>query len=206
MSESNSKETQFDDESIHVGQVYAKALLAAAQASGNVELVVAEFDSLVHDVMNKQPSFEAALANPKLATDDKIRLLDNLFSKKMDPTLLKFLKVLATRRRFGCVRSVYQSVSNLRDEATGKLRIIVTTALPVDASTLDTLKTKLSSVFKKDVVISTRVDASVIGGLLIRVGDVVFDGSVDGQLKLLKSATIAKAEQAIRDKLSTLAS
>jgi drug/metabolite transporter (DMT)-like permease len=48
--------------------------------------------------------------------------------------------------------------------------------------------------------------ATVLGGLLIRVGDVVYDGSVDGQLKQLRAATIAKAEQTIRDKLSSLAS
>jgi F-type H+-transporting ATPase subunit delta len=86
------------------------------------------------------------------------------------------------------------------------LRIIVTTAQPLDAAAVESLKVKLQDIFKAEVVITTKVDASVLGGLLIRVGDVVFDGSVDGQLKQLRKATLAKAEQVIRDKLNSLAS
>lgn len=206
MSESKQTTTVFDDESMHVGQVYAKALLAATEAVGNVDVMVTQFESFVHDVLDKQPALEAALANPKLASEEKIRVLDKAFAQNMDITLLKFLKVLAIRRRFGAIRSVYQSVSNLRDEAIGRLRILVTTAQPIDAAALESLKSKLANIFKKEVILNTKVDASVLGGLLIRVGDVVYDGSVDGQLKQLRAATIAKAEQTIRDKLSTLAS
>lgn len=206
MSESKQTTTVFDDESMHVGQVYAKALLAATEAVGNVDVMVTQFESFVHDVLDKQPALEAALANPKLASEEKIRVLDKAFAQNMDITLLKFLKVLTIRRRFGAIRSVYQSVSNLRDEAIGRLRILVTTAQPIDAAALESLKSKLANIFKKEVILNTKVDASVLGGLLIRVGDVVYDGSVDGQLKQLRAATIAKAEQTIRDKLSTLAS
>jgi len=206
MSESKQTTTVFDDESMHVGQVYAKALLAASEATGNVDEMVAQFDSFVHDVLDKQPILELALANPKLPADEKVRVLDKAFAQNMDSTLLKFLKVLAIRRRFGAVRSVFQSVSNLRDEAVGRLRILVTTAQPLDAEALESVKMKLTGIFKTEVILNTKVDASVLGGLLIRVGDVVYDGSVDGQLKQLRAATIAKTEQTIRDKLSTLAS
>ena len=206
MSESIKSETVYDDESMHVGQVYAKALLGAAEAAGKVDGMVEQFQSFVVDVLDKQPVFESALANPKVPFDEKIRMLDKVFGNKMDGTLLTFLKVLATRRRFGTVRSIYQSVVRLRDEAVGRLRIVVTTAQALDQDAVETLKSKLQDIFKAEVVMSTKVDASVLGGVLIRVGDVVFDGSVDGQLKQLRKATIAKAEQVIRDKLSSLAS
>jgi F-type H+-transporting ATPase subunit delta len=206
MSESIKNETAFDDESMHVGQVYAKALLGAAGAAGNVDGMVQQFHSLIADVLDKQPALEAVLANPKLAADEKIRILEKVFAGKMDGTLLTFLKVLAVRRRFGAIRSVYQSVVRLRDEAVGRLRILVTTAQELDASAIESLTKKLGEIFKTEVVVSTKVDASVLGGLMIRVGDVVFDGSVDGQLNQLKKATIAKAEQVIRDRLSSLAS
>lgn len=206
MSESTNSDTVFDDESMHVGQVYAKALLGAAESSLKVDGMVDEFQSLIVDVLDKQPAFESALANPKISAEEKLRMLDNVFGKKMDGTFLTFLKVLATRRRFGAIRSIYQAVVRLRDEAVGRLRIIVTTAQPLDAAAVESLKVKLQDIFKAEVVITTKVDASVLGGLLIRVGDVVFDGSVDGQLKQLRKATLAKAEQVIRDKLNSLAS
>jgi F-type H+-transporting ATPase subunit delta len=84
--------------------------------------------------------------------------------------------------------------------------VLVTTAQPLDEAALKSLKEKLQNLFKKDVAITAKVDATILGGLIVRVGDMVFDGSVDGQLNLLKKATLAKAEIAIREKLSSLAS
>ena len=205
MSESIKSDTVYDDESMHVGQVYAKALLGAAD-SNKVDSMVEQFQSLIVDVLDKQPVFESALINPKVPFEDKIRMLDKVFGNKMDGTLLTFLKVLATRRRFGTIRSIYQSVVRLRDEAVGRLRIVVTTAQALDKDAVESMKKKLQDIFKTEVVVTAKVDTSVLGGVLIRVGDVVFDGSVDGQLKQLRKATIAKAEQVIRDKLSSLAS
>jgi F-type H+-transporting ATPase subunit delta len=206
MSETIKSEAVFDDESMHVGQVYAKALLGAAKSSGDVSRIVEQFQSLISDVLDKQPVLESILSNPKVPSEDKLQMLDKVFKKQMDGTLLTFLKVLATRRRFGAIRSIYLAAVRLNDEAVGRLRISVTTAEALDASALASLKIKLTEIFKTEVVVSTKVDTSVLGGLLIRVGDVVFDGSVDGQLKQLKKATLARAEQAVRDRLSSLAS
>lgn len=206
MSETIKNDSVFDDESMHVGPLYAKALLAAVGASGNVDAVMEQFHSLIHDVFDKQPVLEMALANPKVPSDEKVRVLDKAFAGKMDATLLKFLKVVSRRGRLNTLRGIYHSASSLRDEAVGRVRVLVTTAQSLDAAALMSLKEKLEKLFKKDVAITSKVDATVLGGLIVRVGDMVFDGSVDGQLKLLKKATLAKAEIAIREKLSSLAS
>ena len=206
MSEEQQNDSGFDDESMHVGPIYAKALLAAIGSSGNVDSMMEQFHSLVHDVFDKQPVLEAALANPKLASEEKIRVLDKAFAGKMDGTLLTFLKVVSRRGRMNSIRGIYHAAASLRDEAVGRVRVLVTTAQPLDAAAIESLKSKLESLFKKQVAITTKVDATVLGGLIVRVGDMVFDASVDGQLKLLKKATLAKAEIAIREKLSSLAS
>ncbi len=206
MSETQKSDSAFDDESMHVGPIYAKALLAAAGSTGNVDSVMEQFHSLIHDVFDKQPVLEMALANPKLASDEKIRVLDKVFAGKMDATLLTFLKVVSRRGRLNAIRGIYRAAASLRDEAVGRVRVLVTTAQPLDEAALKSLKEKLQNLFKKDVAITSKVDATILGGLIVRVGDMVFDGSVDGQLNLLKKATLAKAEIAIREKLSSLAS
>jgi len=206
MSENQKNESAFDDESMHVGPIYAKALLAAVGSSGNVDELMEQFHSLIHDVFDTQPVLEMALANPKLPSDEKIRLLDKAFSGKMDETLLTFLKVVSRRGRLSAIRGIYRAAASLRDEAVGRVRVLVTTSQPLDAAALSSLKEKLQNLFKKEVAITTKVDATILGGLIVRVGDMVFDGSVDGQLNLLKKATLAKAEIAIREKLSSLAS
>jgi len=206
MSENQKNESAFDDESMHVGPIYAKALLAAVGSSGNVDALMEQFHSLIHDVFDTQPVLEMALANPKLPSDEKIRLLDKAFSGKMDATLLTFLKVVSRRGRLSAIRGIYRAAASLRDEAIGRVRVLVTTSQPLDTAALSSLKEKLQNLFKKEVAIVTKVDATILGGLIVRVGDMVFDGSVDGQLNLLKKATLAKAEIAIREKLSSLAS
>ena len=206
MSETQKSDSAFDDESMHVGPIYAKALLAAVGSTGNVESVMEQFHSLIHDVFDKQPVLEMALANPKLASDEKIRVLDKAFAGKMDATLLTFLKVVSRRGRLNAIRGIYRAAASLRDEAVGRVRVLVTTAQQLDEAALKSLKEKLQDLFKKDVAITSKVDATILGGLIVRVGDLVFDGSVDGQLNLLKKATLAKAEIAIREKLSSLAS
>ena len=206
MSENQKNDSIFDDESMHVGPIYAKALLAAVGSSGNVDSMMEQFHSLIHDVFDKQPVLELALANPKLPSDEKIRVLDKAFNGKMDATLLTFLKVVSRRGRLNAIRGIYRAAASLRDEAVGRVRVLVTTAQSLDSNALRSLKEKLENLFKKEVAITTKVDATILGGLIVRVGDMVFDGSVDGQLNLLKKATLAKAEIAIREKLSSLAS
>ena len=206
MSENQKSDSVFDDESMHVGPIYAKALLAAIGSTGNVDAIMEQFHSLIHDVFDKQPVLELALANPKLPSDEKIRVLDKAFNDKMDATLLTFLKVVSRRGRLNAIRGIYRAAASLRDEAVGRVRVLVTTAQSLDATALSSLKERLENLFKKEVAITTKVDATILGGLIVRVGDMVFDGSVDGQLNLLKKATLAKAEIAIREKLSSLAS
>ena len=206
MSEPQKNDSVFDDESMHVGPIYAKALLAAVGSTGSIDTIMDQFHSLINDVFDKQSVLEMVLANPKIPSDEKIRVLDKAFAGKMDSTLLTFLKVVSRRGRLNAIRGIYRSATALRDEAVGRVRVLVTTAQQLDTVAINSLKEKLQNLFKKEVAITTKVDATVLGGLIVRVGDVVFDGSVDGQLKLLKKATLAKAEIAIREKLTSLAS
>lgn len=205
MAEVQSNTAVFDEESMHVGPVYAKALLAAAGPSANAEELMSQFRSFVHDVLDKQPALEAALANPKISSEEKIRILDRVFSGNMNTTLLTFLKVVSKRGRMNVLRGIYAAASALRDEAIGLVRVLITTAQQLDQPSINSLTEKLRTLLKKDVVLTTRVDESILGGLVVRIGDVVFDGSVDGQLNQLKKSTLAKAELAIREKLSSLA-
>ena len=187
MSEQTKKiPTVFDSEEQHVGEVYARALLGAAQSANKVDAVVEQFESLVVDVLDKNPKIEVALANPKMSVEDKWNLIDRVFGGKMEPTLVTMLKVLARRQRLGSLRSIQKSASDLRDELAGRIQVQVTVASELDASARDALIAKLKTVFKKDVRLNTKVDPSILGGLIVRVGDTVLDGSVDGQLAALR--------------------
>ena len=103
--------TVFDSEEQHVGQLYARALLQAASSDGQVDVVVDQLESFVGDVLAKTPSLETILSNPKMSADDKIGILDRVFSGSMNGTLLKFLKVLCRRQRVQFVRAIARSAA-----------------------------------------------------------------------------------------------
>lgn len=197
--------TVFDDEQQYVGEVYAKALIGSAKTAKNLDVVVDQLSALVGDVLDKKPAFEFALSSPKVSAEQRFALLDRVFANRVDTTLLRFLKVLCRRDRLGFLRSIEKAATRMRDEELGRLRVTVVTANKLSDQELQTLQATLTTTFKKQVSLTSKVDPSILGGLIVRVGDTVYDGSVDGRLNLLRKATAMKAEQAIRDRIGSLA-
>jgi F-type H+-transporting ATPase subunit delta len=190
--------TVFDSEEQHVGEVYAKALLQAASSANKVDLVVDQLESFVSEVLQKNAGVDLILSNPKMSVEDKMGFLDRVFGSKMDITLLNFLKVLCRRQRIQFVRAMSRSATELRDEMAGRMQVLVTTSAPLDDASEKALVAKLKSTFKKDVRIISSVDPSIIGGLIVRIGDTVFDGSVNGQLSVLRRDLNSRAEASVR--------
>src|SRR5215208_4907786 len=78
----------------HLGMVYGKALLGAAEKIGQSDQVVEELESLVSDVLDKLPTLEEALRTPRLTHEERLPILEKAFGGRMSPTLLTFMKVL----------------------------------------------------------------------------------------------------------------
>ncbi|MFN6140484.1 MAG: ATP synthase F1 subunit delta [Planctomycetota bacterium] len=198
MSEQVSKiPTVFDSDEQQIGEIYATALLGAV-AKDKIDQVVDEFESFVSGVLDKHPALDVAIANPKLSVESKNEMLDRIFKGKMDNTLLTFLKVLGRRQRLGSLRAIQKAASRLADETAGRVRAVVTVSDQLSADAQRTLTEKLSAIFKKEVRIAVKVDPNILGGLVVRIGDTVFDGSVDGQLKSLHKLVSQRAENAVR--------
>lgn len=205
MSEPASKiATVFDSEEQHVGEVYAKALLSAAKSNNQVDEVVDELESLVQDVLDRNPELDVLLSNPRKSIESKSELLDRVFGGRMHGTLLTFLKVVGRRQRLYALRAIQKSASKMRDEMAGRIQVHVTVSQPLNAEGEAALTAKLKSAFKKEVRLTTKVDPQIIGGLVIRIGDTVFDGSVDGQLRLLRKAVGVRSESALRSSAVSL--
>jgi len=182
-----------DPSAASVAAVYAKGLLGAVGPGPEADEALGELDLLVKDVLDKQPAFAAVLASPRIDPQDKAAMLERVFAGKMKPILLNFLKVLARRRRLDLLRQIARAAAALRSEALGRVPAILTTAAPVDAATAREVRDRLSAALAKDVQLTTRVDASLIGGLVVRVGDQVYDGSVLSRLNRLRQTALTSA-------------
>ena len=205
MDETPQPPTVFDTDLQQVGEIYAKALLAVGSDSGKVDVLVDQLGE-VSGAVASVPSLKTALESPRIDPAAKLSLLEKAFQGKVEPSLLNFLKVLAKKGRFGCLASAASAASRLRDDAAGRVQAVLTTASVVDDSIRERIAKRLSEVIGQQVSLTAQVDPAVIGGVVVRVGDTVYDGSVVNQLSQVRAKAIDRASNAIREKLDRFAS
>ena len=204
MSASGSGNLAYDTERQYIGTVYAKGLLGAAEKANQVTQVVDELESIVVDVLPQLPKLKLLLESPRVPMEVKEKVLNQSFSAGSS-VLLTFLKVVCQHGRFDCLRVISRTATALLQEQTGVVEVRVTTAELVPESMHEELKTKLGQILEKQVVIRTETDADILGGLVVRVGDTVFDGSVANQLSQIRRTAVDQAMQQIRQSLDRFA-
>ena len=125
------------------------------------------------------------LDSPDLPANAKAFRLAEVCGDELDDRGKKFLQALADHDRLGLLEEIRSQFEDLRAEEEKSLDVMVTSAFPVTSEQEATLKTALSNKFSKEISIQTEVDNTLIGGVVIRAGDVVIDGSVRGRLAKL---------------------
>lgn len=173
-----------------IAATYAKALLGTTEKSGETANVLGELESLARDVVAGQPRFTKALSSPRLANDQKLALLDRTLGGRVSPTLLKFLKVVARHGRFNAVQQIAKSYRNQVNEKLGRAAVTVTTAQPLDDDLRARVMQAVEARLGKQVDLQTEVDGSLIGGMVVRVGDTVFDASIANRLDRIRKTAI----------------
>lgn len=193
------------ESAINVGQeqvalVYAKAFLAAAEKAGDAGGRVEELTSLVDDVLVSQPKFAEVLGSRRLAHDEKSALIDRVFGGKASPLLLSFLKVLSSHGRLDALQAIGREVRARYDEQLGRKRVKITAATALDKAMQGELTEKLRAMLGGEPVLEVAVRPELIGGILIRVGDTVYDGSVASRLARLRTQMIDRSIHEIQSR------
>ena len=197
--------TVFDTDQQYLGNVYAKALVKVALDSGKVDAVLSELESFVDDVVDKMPQLRAMLESPRIPLDAKERMIDKIVDGRASVELSRFLKILTRNGRFDCLGAVRSAARDQYNEMNGCVDAVLTTAESVDEAVVTRVQQRLSSVLGQEVNLRTAIDPRIIGGMVVRVGDTVYDASVTNQLNQVKSAALERASQAIRESLDRFA-
>jgi F-type H+-transporting ATPase subunit delta len=189
----------------HVADAYARAFLGAAENARAEEAVLAELDSWVDDVLARQPKLDSVLSSAMVAPEDKYRMIDRALKGKANPLLVKFLKVLSTHGRLNLTRAVRDAARKILNQKRNRFQVKVVTAGPLEPKQSAALRERLAAMLGGEPVLSHEVDPSVIGGLVVRVGDVVFDGSLATNLARLREQLVNRSVHEIqrrRDRFS----
>jgi F-type H+-transporting ATPase subunit delta len=193
--------TSFDSSRERLGAVYAKGFLRAAAGQHVVEQVLAELDSLIDDVFPRLEALERFLASPRIRLDEKTRVLDLAFASRMTPLFLNFLKVVARHGRLDCLRQIRTSAQRQYSELLGRVEVLVKTATPLTSTVRGQIEQRLVAALGKPVDLKCTVAPQLLGGLQVRVGDTVFDGSLDNRLDKMRADTVQRTAQHIRESL-----
>ena len=203
--ESAQHETVFDTTQQQVATVYAKALLGTTEKAGNTEEVLEQLDSLVADLLDKLPKLDAILSSPRISSVAKEKILDEAFAGKMAKELLNFLKVASRHGRLDCLRAINRAARELLNKLRGRVEVHLQMAHEVDGPLLDQIVQKLKATLNKDVDVHSSVNSELIGGMIVRVGDTVYDASVRNRLERMCADTIERTAQTIRNALDRFA-
>lgn len=170
--------TVLEAKSHGLARKYAEALLGAAQAAGEVEGTLADLDALIEHVWRARPEFARLLASPSHSPQDKDRILTETFEGRLDGTLLRFLRVLNRHGRMEFLDAIAAQARSQWEFRQHRRRVRVRSAVPLDDGQLAALRDRLSQMMQMTPIITAEVDPSILGGLVIQVGDYVYDSSV----------------------------
>ena len=189
-----------DVDAEEIAEVYAEAYLDAVTGQGgSPDDAIAEFASLV-DVLKTQPKFQAVLVSAMIPTDEKIALLQKAIASSASPLFWNFLRTVAQRNRLDLLLPIFIQTKTLLDERHKRIPVTLTTATEIDSQLFTALSDKLRSVLGGEPIIRSVVNPEVIGGLVVRVGDTVYDASVSAQLQSVCRQMIDRSAQEIQNR------
>jgi F-type H+-transporting ATPase subunit delta len=177
-----------------VGRRYAKALLDLARERGEVDSVLADVGS-IWATWKESAELRELVRNPVVPKPALKAAVDAVLEKlEVSKLVRNTVALLADKGRLPQLEDVLHALEELAESETGRVRVEVTSAQPLSEAYYDRLTEKLQRVTDLQVVLVKRHDPSLIGGVVTRVGDRVFDGSLSNHLSELKETLLANGD------------
>lgn len=167
---------------------YATALFALAEEKNSIDAVQASLATL-SGMLAESADLRALISSPVLSRDDAGRAIAaTAKSLGLDKLSTNVLGVLALNRRLDQIPAVIRAFSTLASGHRGEITAEVTSAHPLDDNQIDALKAQLKKRVGSDVSVSTAVDPSILGGLVVKIGSQMIDNSIKTRLNTLSQA------------------
>jgi len=177
-----------------VAKRYARALLGVAAERKVVDDVERDLYA-VAEVYRAAPEVAAALADPSLTRARKVALIRRAFEGRVVPLVLEFLALLVEKRRFALVAEIAELFDDLSDELQGVIKVRVKTYLPLKPPQRERLLERLKGFTSREPILHEEVDSEILGGIVVRIGDDLIDGSVRGRMRMLKERLVLLSDE-----------
>ncbi len=168
-----------------VARRYALALFKTALDSGNLEIIATDVSQL-KNFAAKDKRFLNFLEAPQVPDDQKLKLLEELFTTRLAPRLLLFLRLLLDKHRVGLLPTIADEFEKLLEDYQGIIKTRVVTAVDLSEDYKKRLQAKLETMTGKKIEIIHKIDKSILGGIIVYLHNRVIDRSVRQQLTVLR--------------------
>ena len=170
---------------VRVARRYAAALFNVTVREGLLDQAEGDLATLA-GVWGEHSMIDETMAHPQIPIEKKRNILRQIFGNAVSPLVLNFVLYLLDKKRLDLLLPIEREYQRLADEHRRTVRAYVTTAVPLADDQAEALRQKINGQTGLDVLLVPTVDPRLIGGMIVRVGDRLWDGSIRGYLSELR--------------------
>lgn len=208
MTEATQSRPEFkaDASAQRIARVYAEALLDEAQRQNAADETLADLDVLFRDVTAADPLIASFFLGSVIGRDTRARVLRDAFGGRVSDLLVNFLLVLNEHDRLELLGPIRLAYRELLEERTNKVRVQVRSAEPLPDDQKDRLTGELREALHREPVLEMSIDPDLLGGLVVQVGDWLYDASVRNRLESMRNELVERSSHEVqvgRDRFSS---
>lgn len=168
---------------------YATAIFDLATEKGQMPEYQKEAEELIK-ILENEKDLITILDHPSVLLEEKLTLVQNIFEGKASDDFVGLMYLCVKKGRQNLIIDILKTFVKMAKEQQGFMNATVTSSIPLDEAQLAQIKTNLENSTQKKIELTTIVEESLLGGMIIRVGDKVVDGSIQGQIQSLKTSLL----------------
>ena len=168
-----------------VSKRYASALFELAFEEQKHHKVQEEL-AFIRSCIEDEPSFFELLKSPLITADEKKDIISNIFRDRVCMEVLNFLYIIIDKGREAYIKDIVNEYILLVDSVQNKVDAVAITAVPMEKQDLLMLQANLSKFSRKNIQLQNQVDPTIIGGVLVKIGDKVIDGTIKNRLATMQ--------------------
>lgn len=170
-----------------VAKTYATALFDVAVESNMLDSFGEEIQ-FINETFQQYPELYELYKTPQISSDEKKQIIAQVFQGKINAEVMNFLKILLDKRRTNAFADIAKEYKRLANAHNNIVEAVAITAVPMPDVDKIALENKLSSTTGKVVRLKNEIDDSILGGILVRIGDKVIDGTIQSRLNELQES------------------
>jgi len=164
---------------------YALALYNIAERKNQVDEYLSEISDLV-DILDSDTDLQKIVLLPQISTTKKKEIITNVFQNKVNEDILSFLILLLEKKRFMELGGISKAMKEIHLQKNNTVIANVVTVIPLNNEERNSLREKLSTMYNKKIIFEEKLDSEIIGGVFVRIGDDVIDGTVKSKIFEMK--------------------